>query len=144
MTKIEFLVSVDGSEPKPLDVQEVADFAKLILMMRDPTSTSPPPKPPGTQRPRPIPPGPPVGERSIDYAIKAALTFNGASFSLNELLASMESVGWKTRAESKRNRVNTVRATIRDHDDFSNHGEGQWSYDPKQENSPQPDSQESN
>lgn len=148
MTKIEFLMSIDGSEPRPVDVQAVANFAEMILMMRNPAPILPPTGQqekvaPPTGRLRFLPPSPPIGERSIDYATKAALTFVDVSFSLAELMERMESLGWKTRAETKRNRVNTVRATIRDREDFSNHGDGQWTYKDLQQDSPVPDAQAS-
>lgn len=149
MTNIEFLVSVDGAAPKAMDVQQVAYLSRLIVSMRSAAPvtlpvTSEPPRVevPVTNRGRFFPPTPPIGERSIDYAIKAALSFGNASFTLNELLLGMESRGWTTRSETKRDKVNVVRATVRSRSDFTNHGEGLWTYEPKQQNSPPPDSQE--
>ncbi len=148
MTKIEFLVSVDGSEPKPIDVQQVAEFARVILLMRSPASFSPPmsAEPTRSETPAPparrsFPPVPPLGERSIDYAVKAAAFYEGASFTLHELLVRMEEGGWKTRSETVRDKVNVVRATVRERADFVNQGEGRWTYEPKEQNSPSPDSQ---
>lgn len=147
MTKIEFLVSVDGSDPKPIDVQQVAEFAKVILSMRTPAPVIPNvlsgPKPlgvPVTPARRSFPPVPPIGERSIDYAVKAAESYGGTSFTLHELLLRMEASGWKTRSETVRDKVNVIRATVRERSDFVNHGEGRWTYEPKEQNSPQPDS----
>jgi hypothetical protein len=72
---------------------------------------------------------PPVGERSIDYAIRAA-DFLPLKFTLRQITDKMLAMGWKTKSEGIKARTNSVRATIRDRDDFINYHDGFWGYGP--------------
>jgi hypothetical protein len=73
---------------------------------------------------------PPPGERIMDYALKAASHVKNP-FAIRRLAAKMIDIGWQTRADSERKRVNIVRSTIKEHPDFLNNQNGTWSFKPK-------------
>lgn len=69
---------------------------------------------------------PPVGERAIDYAKRAAaLYFGRNSFRLRDLIEKMAKIGWSSNAEDK---ANTIGATIRVDSSFQKMEEGYWRY----------------
>ena len=135
MSNIEFYMAVDGGAPKPVSIEQIATITNAItavLRLSEPSSGDSIPAARHTESRRGFPETkPPKGERTIDYASRAALQFNGEGFTVTALRDKMFEIGWKTKSTSPRDQVNVVRSTIKGKHGWSYNEENQlWHYQP--------------
>jgi hypothetical protein len=74
-----------------------------------------------------LPSKPPVGERTIDYAERAAASFRDY-FTIVELHDAMKQMGWKTTSRTRAIAVSAVRQVVKESKKFRYEEQGMWRF----------------
>jgi len=69
----------------------------------------------------------PRSNRAVDYLMKAVERMEG-NFSTSQMADMMKTIGWPTKAKSRRNMLSSVRVLMKADDRFRNLPDGSWVY----------------